>query len=365
LPITIAIHFTSPTDPTVLALFMQHAHRIQNLHLSCPPEGWINALSAMNNPLGFLSIDAPEGSWNDLQVDASCSHLILRSFTRVRLRCWENITVLHLFAMEDKVCFGLLKECINLVEYRHRQKVFNWDNRVNVDGPFTLPHLKVFEWPFRVGAAVDDAILRNLRMPVLETLIWEERGRNIRRDNLSDPTNTFFACLPHSLHTLQLGSDRDSSMLFPSVNNLVHNNAPNVEHLIIANFQETTFKLNRLDRLFTITGGEFDDHQRYVLPGLRVITLRVYANVNPGMSPMRLRTPVIHLGGDGFDALLDMVESWVLHRARTNPGQPMRLEIQVHENCSVAWAAASRKGLKKLVQQGLELEVIGDSALIG
>jgi hypothetical protein len=131
----------------LLALFIQHRHRIQELHLGKPPSAWMNLLSVPDDHLVCLSIKEPPKQLKEpLLLNVSCSHLALRETTRrINLR-WEFITVLCLVELREDVCVELLKQCVNLVEYRNNAPISTTFNTPMPTSPFTLPYLKTFEW---------------------------------------------------------------------------------------------------------------------------------------------------------------------------------------------------------------------------
>jgi hypothetical protein len=364
LPISLTLRFLDSSeqeDAIVLPLLCQHARRIQELHLDNPPRVWTYALSTPHHRLVRLSIDNTQASMEPLLLNTPCAHLTLR-YTNARIElCWSTITVLHLFELRIDVCLELLRECVNLVEYRSQAPS---SDLITSDiplptSPFILPYLKTFEWSLYKESLVDQTMLQNIRMPALDTLVWiEEIERDIDDsddedqdlDDPSDPRNIFFASLSPTLRALYLGDVRGFFQYSAAVRCLVRKEF-NIDHLVIGYCHGVT--LNPLIQILTI------DEQNRTFLQLRTITLHAHT-----MTPVQLRqTSDDSLEGVDFNALLRMVESRLSYRAGIYPQQSMRLEIKVHLG-PVEWPLEFKKGMKELVQRGLELVIVENAEAV-
>ncbi|KAF5354763.1 hypothetical protein D9756_005709 [Leucocoprinus leucothites] len=345
LPVSIGLKFFEDQQikktvnfPTIL----EHSHRIRELHLTNPPPSWVRSLTSSYTTMFCLSIENPPGD-DDLFFDVPCSHLSIEFTTSRILPRWATITHLCLTELQEDVCLELLKECINLVEFRNRAPTnFDLGPRIPVPtSPFILPDLKIFEWPVYSQSYVDTAMLKNVHMPALETLVWMEEDR--RSLDESDSRITFFDHLPSTLSVLHLDNRRSHFTFTSSISYLIRR-VLNVEHLFLQFVHGSGLASLICD--LAIDDEAIDE--RPALPRLKTIVLRVKAEV---LSYFR----------DVFDALLGMIESRLHRRSRPLPQQQLkRLEIVVYSG-QVEWPAEFKEEMKEFVKQGLELEIMEET----
>lgn len=337
LPISIGLSFFHLLDVDEMASPISPNYpksRIQELHLNQPPESLISDLTSSYTSLFRLSISSPQYKAKVLSLDVPCSHLTLQHTTmRVELHS-ATITNLHLRELREDVCLELLKVCVNMVEFRCRSP-----NSENFPiplptSPFTLPHLKTLEWSLCTQSIVDRAMLRNIRVPALETLVWvEEDDEDLE---VTDPRITFFEHLPPTLSTLQMDGPTDGFEFSSAASDLIRREL-NVDHLLMRNCHGKN--INSL--LHDLILNEEKPERPIGLPRLKTITIHYSAN-----------QPLISVN---FDTLLQVVESRLRHRSQSFPQRSMHLNMFVDSGL-VDWPIEFKEGVKDLVRRGLEVE---------
>jgi hypothetical protein len=326
----IALSFSYGAQP-IISLLLQHRHRIRELHLFHPlPEG-LDSFPGFSKNLICLSLVSLR-TW-DLSA-LTCPHLIIRDIDYPEKTClhWESITVLHLSGLWEYHCVDLLRSCVHLVEYRAQEPRRPYIEDTLRSSPFTLPYLKTLEYPVDNDSHPDNIMLRNIHIPVLETLVWNQEDSQERPPDSS--RIKFFSGLPSTVRTLHFCNVRcyDEEM-------------STVYDLIIGYCYD--FTLHPILRVLSFDGGD-----QPTLPKLEKITL--YGQ--------EVTDRPVPFDGVDFNALLQVLESRLSFRARMYPQRPLCLEINILSDL-VDWPSMFKEGLEGLVKRGLKLGITGTSLI--
>ncbi|XP_006457154.1 hypothetical protein AGABI2DRAFT_123019 [Agaricus bisporus var. bisporus H97] len=229
LPVAVSLDFPFPvgsvshrSHTTIIAPVLQEiASRVRMLYVRNAQTTWLKEYIPSFVNLEHLRLDQLDESYKEdsLVIGSACTRLFLTFFPcRVSLH-WSKLEILHLDCFPINICLGMLEKCTQLIEFRLRTPFEQIEDEIEDDSslpiaPFVLPRLKLFEWMTGGDYHLERAMLENIRMPALRTLVWGEENIDVEP---SDSNSIFSEHLPSTLSVLQLqGIMVDSNIsIFP------------------------------------------------------------------------------------------------------------------------------------------------------
>ncbi|KAJ3572712.1 hypothetical protein NP233_g2916 [Leucocoprinus birnbaumii] len=340
-----AMKFPQPVAEEVLHILSGCSPRLRELHLIDPPEGWINVFTPSYTILRSLSVvrrsrDIISDELDSLDV-LPCSRLALSWVSgQVKLR-WTAITVLRLAFLSADLSLKILRSCVNLTEFRSKAHTYHEGQLAHPPpaAPFILPYIRIFEWPLlSIASAVDSALLRFIRMPVLDTLVWHEAVDSRHYEVFGpwdDPRVTFFDHLPATLSALHLDNHgAPHGLSYPVLRFLRR-------ELRIETFSIRSTLTIAIENLCRVLTREMLEGAETVLPNLR--RMYICLDLRPGRGP-----------GPDPSSLLRMLESRL---SVTGPGTTILPSIHLElkgKSRHLAWILELEERAREIIQHGLE-----------
>ncbi|XP_006455446.1 hypothetical protein AGABI2DRAFT_180503 [Agaricus bisporus var. bisporus H97] len=308
----------------------EHASQIHMLHVCNASATWLkNHIRKFVN-LEFLWLeDSEEREAKSISIKSSCTRLVLKNFLLRFSLSWSKIEVLHLDEMPVDVCLKLLQKCTRLIEYRVKHLLNPMFKEIQLPStPFVLPRLKVFGWAMALTSDENHATLQHIRLPVLQTLIWDEGFYEYDVASLPH-VSTFFEHLPPTLSAVEIQkgeSPSGRSSVFSYFSNL-----SNIESLTLRECSSAF-----VNEVFSTLGSEICLEEMPVFPKLKSIHI------------------------DGVEGNLDQAKILQTFRRSCSQlavllsGSPLRIEITRHK---MKWIPELKEELVRMVEKGYRVEL--------
>jgi hypothetical protein len=282
LPLTFAFYyldnFIPPTDilidTSIDNVLQENFCRIQNLHLTDPPQRWFSETSfpSLSKIIHFSLKDTKASALPSIVFGPSHSptELTLVNTPNIKLSSLPLITTLNLWGIPLDTFYHILTQCPGLTKiYAYPSPLYDATETSPPAETFVLPQLESMDWfivnDTPLNSPWQTALLKYIYLPALKNLSWNHDPLLSFPEECVDAARTFFTRLPIALAELELSGMRDGLMFKPFAHILTSlHNETHITHLI---FTDCVHKV----MMEVLAGLELQCGMRF--PMLRTITI--------------------------------------------------------------------------------------------